>query len=185
MNELFLTFPNVLKIEPQNLQLRKTISSVKLSVTSDVQISMSQSIENFNVSKRYQFLNGVTKDIKVISIAGIVSDDIAWGRAVQYAMDIVKPDFSFRNLRAKIASKLEMLFDLEELVTIYDTTIGKRTNCIITSLNMKPSQDFENASEWQIGLAQVRLLDSSQIADVTTGQTIDPYTYYDFGEPIL
>jgi hypothetical protein len=176
-NEIMLNFPKVLKIG-LNDALFSDYGNINLSLTSDINLSMTQDISTFPVSKRYQFFNGISKGVKQISIAGIVSDDLVWGQFVK----VLSP---YSSHRAFIASRLENFYDNETLLRIWDNTIGYRNNLIITSLSSTNSKDYNNATEWQITFTQVKFIEYNQYSDVApNNKTIDPYRYVSYGDKI-
>lgn len=179
LSDILMVFPNVLKIGySDDLGFYNYIT---LSITNNVSITKTQNVQSFPVTRRYQYLNGVTKDLNRISVSGIVVDDNTWGTFIDLAMN---NDVSYRLMSDKreyVAVMLESFFDDETLLKIEDSQIGVRNNLIITSLTQNNSTEFENATEWSIEFTQIPIIETT-IGDteISTSNTIDPYTYYNY-----
>lgn len=179
LTDILMVFPNVLKIGySDDLGFYNYIT---LSVTNNVSITKTQIVQSFPVTRRYQYLNGVTKDLNKISVSGIVVDDNTWGAFIDLAMN---NDVSYRLMSDKreyVAVMLESFFDDETLLKIEDSQIGVRNNLIITSLTQNNSTEFENATEWSIEFTQIPIIETSiGNTEISTSNSIDPYTYYNY-----
>lgn len=155
------------------------MDEIPLSLTSDVTLSMSQSPVTFPVTKVFGYLYGITKDSKVINIAGLVVDDKKWERLV--GVNVQKSLFK-QSLRVQIAEGLEFLYDNSILVTVQDEMIGTRKNLLITNLAQSQSSTYENATEWQITLVELKLITGlNAVGGRDDRNTVDPYQYYEYG----
>lgn len=171
MPDIFLIFPNVLK-----LGLDNTLLTESMSLTSDINISMTQDINTFPVTKRYQYMNGITKGFKQFSVAGIVTDDPKWGQFVKTITPLTL-------YRAYLCDTYERWYNDGELLSMWDKTIGYRNNLIITSLEITNSKSYEDATEIYMTLTQVKFIDYKMGNEISSSKiTTDPYRYVTYGD---
>jgi len=167
-------------------KFQNKVEPISLSITNTIQHSLTQSVQGFPVTRRFQYLNGVVKNLENITITGIVTDDTAWGDFVDFAMTNI-PDIpnkqAFKRLKKRnlIANTLKGFYNNETILVIEDTQLGVLEDLIITSLVEKNSEEFENATEWEITFTKIPVMRNvGAFGEIGTPNTIDPYSYYNY-----
>ena len=174
--DIFLTYPNVTQIlwKPES----GVTSQVVLSAVSHTSRSRSQTPSGFAVDRQLFKTQGVFKNPDTINIVGIVCEDPVWGAMLQlgkYALG------DFPSVISDVITSLDTLFDDQTLVKVWDNDLGTNEDYLITSLDYSPSLEFESTMEFTIGLTKQEFIKSTGInGEVKIGDTIDPYTFYEY-----
>lgn len=182
--DLFLAFPNVLKITPEFDEASFTDDTfieppIMLSITSDIKMSMSSEPLAFPVDSSFVQGRGAKRNINTISVAGVVCDDPVWGLTLQLGgLPISTASLS---LRRGVAKKLEELLAGKINVTLTDQTFGTRKHYILTGLDYGPSLEYEDTTEFQLTFSeQPRIERTNATGDVKSDAYVDPFMYYDY-----
>lgn len=182
MTDIFLSFPNVLKITPEFDSIFSadvTLDPIMLSITSDVRMSMSSEPLTFPVDSSFVQGRGAKRNINTISVAGVVCDDPVWGSLMTlggYPINLAS-----RSLRRDIAKRLESVLAAKSLLTIYDQTFGTRRHYILTGLDYGPSLEYEDTTEFQLTFSEQPMIErTNRFGEVKSDAYVDPFMYYDY-----